>query len=84
MIRVNKVSTCREAMEDYWAVNSASGDTTEGRVLQMTPLTALISTVSRPTTPNAPTSVISLQRMPGSGPEGEVDNTRNKDLGLER
>jgi hypothetical protein len=64
-------------------VNSAGGDVAEGRPSQTTPSTAPISVVSRPTTPNAPAFVSSLQRMSGSGLEGEVDNARDKDLGLE-
>jgi hypothetical protein len=80
---VNEASTRGEAIEDYWAVNSAGGDVAEGRPSQTTPSTTPISAVSRPTTLNAPASVSSLQRMSGSGPEGEVDNARDKDLGLE-
>jgi hypothetical protein len=81
---VNEASTRGEAIEDYWAVNSADGDIAEGRPSQTTPSTAPISAVSRPTTSNAPASISSLQRMSGSRPEGEVDNARDKDLGLER
>lgn len=83
---IDDVNTCEEAMQAANTANSTGGDVAERRGSQTTPSTSPVPAVDRCRTPNAPGTVPSLQRVSAeSGPEGEVNDTRDEDTtGLEQ